>query len=92
METRNINRLQQVFTAPTQTGLNVTADAAIVQSERVYSRSEFTTLIGSRSLGKGVVEVADRKQSATTSSSGSVLHVDSQSGGAIVQERGGRRG
>lgn len=41
----------------------VVQTVTINQLERGYSRSELTTLIGSRSLGKGVVEpVPDRKQ------------------------------
>lgn len=69
----------------------VTRCASISQSQRAYSRSELTTLIGSRSLGKGVVVVVpSRKQEVRTNSSGDDRHGDSQLARAIL--RGSREG
>lgn len=69
----------------------VTRCAGISQSRRAYSRSELTTLIGSRSLGKGVVAVVPgRKQEVRTNSSSDDRHGNSQLAGAIL--RGSREG
>lgn len=69
----------------------VTRCASISQSQRAYSRSELTTMIGSRSLGKGVVAVVPgRKQEVRTKSSSDDRHGDSQLVRAIL--RGSREG
>ena len=59
----------------------------------IYSRSQLTVLIGSRSLGNGEVEAdSDRKQEVSKSSASGGRHGDNQSVGAILLDREGRRG